>query len=160
MSIYRTLCFYLVALTTFLLDQLGKLAIVTAIAFGHSRPLIDGFFHLTHVHNEGGAWSLLNGHVGLLAAFSIVVSLGIIAYHHVARPEAVPAVLGLGLLLGGAAGNMADRLWLGHVRDFFELRWYGQNIFPIWNIADMAVLAGVALILLHQWQHDRAMTTA
>ncbi len=144
--LYRTLTFYLTALAALLLDQLAKLAIVTAIAVGHSRPLIDGFFHLTPALNKGAAWSLFYGHVGVLAAISLTVSLGIAVYLHATRPVAPLIVIGLGLLLGGALGNGLDRAFVGEVRDMFDLRWYGANVFPIFNVADIAINLGVGLL--------------
>lgn len=144
--LYRTLTFYLTALTAFLLDQFSKLAIVTAIAVGHSRPLIDGFFHLTPALNNGAAYSLFAGHVGVLAAISFGVSLAIAVYLHATRPVAPLLVVGLGLLLGGALGNGVDRAFVGEVRDMFDLRWYGTNIFPIFNVADVAINLGVGLL--------------
>ena len=65
-SLYRTLTFYLLAGVTFLLDQFSKLAIVTAVAFGNSRPLIDGWLHLTHTRNFGASFSMFWGHAGPL----------------------------------------------------------------------------------------------
>lgn len=146
---FRTLTFYMTALAAFALDQWSKLAIVGAIAVGHSRPLIDGFLHLTPALNKGAAWSLFHGHVGVLAAISLAVSVAIAVYLHRTRPTSPLVVLGLGLLLGGALGNGVDRAFVGEVRDMFELRWYGQNAFPIFNVADVCINLGVGLLGLH-----------
>lgn len=152
---FETLTFYLLALATFLLDQLSKLAIVTALALGHSTPVIEGYFHLTYVRNFGAAWSLLDGRVGLLAAIAGTVCLGIIIYQRIARPTEMTMVLALGFFLGGALGNFADRVTLGYVRDMFDLRWQGENIFPIFNVADVVLWLGVGCLLLHSYMAGR-----
>jgi signal peptidase II len=149
-SPYETLACYFLALATFLLDQLSKLALVGAIAFGHSRPLIDGLFHLTHVRNEGAAWSLFWGHpLGLAVVVSAIV-VGLVSYERFARERGLALTLGLGLVPGGALGNLYDRVFLGYVRDMFDLRWGGENIFPIFNVADIGVCIGMGALILHQ----------
>ena len=149
---FRTLTFYLTAIAALLADQLSKLAIVTAIAVGHSRPLIDGFLHLSHAMNDGAAWSLFAGHVTVLAAIALTVAAGIAAYVHATRPTHPLVVVGLGLLLGGALGNGLDRAFVGHVRDMVDLRWYGANVFPIFNVADVCINVGVGMLGLHAWR--------
>lgn len=150
---FRTLTFYLAAAAAFFLDQLTKLAIVGAIAFGHSRPLIDGFLYLSHALNDGAAWSLFAGQVPVLAAISLGVSLALVAYQHATRPAHPLVVVGLGLLLGGALGNGIDRALVGQVRDMIDLRWYGAHVFPIFNVADVCINAGVAMLGLHALRH-------
>ncbi|MNS40273.1 Lipoprotein signal peptidase [compost metagenome] len=148
---FQTLCFYLVALSTFLLDQFTKLAIVTALALGHSTPVLDGFLHLTYVQNFGAAYSLLSGRVGLLAVIAATICLGIIVYQRIARPTHMAMVLALGFFLGGAMGNLTDRLVLGYVRDMVDIRWYGENIFPIFNVADVVLWLGIGCFFLHSY---------
>lgn len=160
-SPYESLACYMLALATFLLDQLSKLALVTAIAFGHSQPLIDGLFHLTHTRNLGAAWSIFWGHPAALAVVASLVVLGLITYERKSQERGLGLTLGIGLVLGGALGNLFDRVFLGYVRDMFDLRWGGENIFPIFNVADMGVCIGVGVLLLHQHLQQRrhALTT-
>lgn len=146
---YETLTFYLVAASTLLLDQLTKVAIVAALALGHSQPLVDGLLNLTHVQNTGAAFSLFAGHPFTLGIVALVVAAGIIGYQWWTRPRDLFVVLALGLYLGGALGNAVDRLILGYVRDMFDLQWQGQNVFPIFNVADIAVNLAVGIFLLH-----------
>lgn len=148
-SLYRTLTFYLLAAASFLLDQFTKLAIVTAVAFGHSKPLIDGWLHLTHTRNFGASFSIFWGHAGALAVVASVAVVAIALYQRLARPTHPAMVLGLGLLMGGAAGNLADRLFLGYVRDMIDVRVWGQNIWPIFNVADISVFLGVGALMLY-----------
>lgn len=146
---YESLTLYLVALTTVLLDQFSKFGIVAAVALGTSRPLIDGFLNLTYVQNFGAAFSLFWGHADKLGFVSLVVVLGVVVFQLRSRPKDLVLVLALGLLLGGALGNLIDRVTLGYVRDMFDLRWNGQNIWPIFNVADIAVCTAAGLLFLH-----------
>ena len=149
---YASATTYLVALSAFLLDQLTKLAIVTALALGHSRPLVDGLLALTHVRNYGASFSLLWGHAGLLAVVAIAITTALVAYERRARLRGPLLVAGLGLVLGGALGNLADRVVLGYVRDMIDVQWHGANVFPVFNVADSAVFVGTLLLL---WHHRR-----
>ena len=152
---YETLTFYLTAAVALLLDQLTKVGIVAALALGHSQPLVDGFFHLTYVQNTGAAFSLFAGHPEKLGLFAVAVALGLMVYQWRARPRNLTLVLAMGLFLGGALGNGLDRLLLGYVRDMFELQWHGQNIFPIFNVADIAVNVAAGLFVLHAFLTER-----
>ncbi|MDB5101367.1 MAG: Lipoprotein signal peptidase [Cyanobacteria bacterium RYN_339] len=153
-SPYQTATTYLLAAVAFLLDQWSKLAVATAIALGHSSPLVDGVLYLTHTRNLGAAWSLFWGHTGPLAAVAVAFAIGIVLYER--RQAAHPLMItGLGLLLGGALGNGADRLALGYVRDMIDVHWAGANVFPIFNVADMAVFTGVCCLLAHQALTER-----
>lgn len=152
---YETFTVYLLALATLLLDQFTKFGIVAALALGHSTPLIDGFLNLTYVQNFGAAFSLFWGHTDKLSLVAGLIVLGIVLYQWKARPKKLPMVLALGLLMGGALGNLIDRVLLGYVRDMIDLQWRGQNIFPIFNVADIAVCAATGLLLLHSFLESR-----
>lgn len=146
-SPYETLTVYLLAACTVLADQFAKAGVVAAVALGHSVPLIEGYLHLTHVRNFGAAFSLFWGLGPFLSAIAMAVALGVMAYQWRVRPRRLLVVLSLGFLLGGAVGNLLDRLLLGYVRDMVDLRFAGQNVWPIFNLADVAILAGGALMI-------------
>ncbi|MBO9541019.1 signal peptidase II [bacterium] len=152
---YETFTFYLLAFSTLLLDQFAKFGIVAALALGQSHPLVDGFLHLTYVRNFGAAFSLFWGHTPFLSVVAGAIALGVVAYQWRTKPSAPMVVCSLGLLLGGALGNFVDRLAFGYVRDMVDLRWQGQNVWPIFNVADVAVLAGVGIMLLHAYRTSR-----
>lgn len=141
--------FYLVAGLTVLADQLSKLAVVAALTLGHSQSLVDGLFHLTYVRNKGAAFSLFWGHPFQLGLVAVAVALVVAVYHWRTRPRDLTMLLAMAFYLGGALGNAIDRLTLGYVRDMFDLRWAGENIFPIFNVADIAVNLAAGLFLLH-----------
>lgn len=125
------------------LDQLTKAWVRDAYALGEGTPLIDGVVWLTRVHNTGAAFGMLRGKQWLLAAFAVVVLVAI--GWIVARVKHLhPLVgVGLGLVAGGAAGNLIDRVVLSGVTDFIDFGW-----FPVFNVADIALDVGVALIVI------------
>ncbi len=152
---YETLTFYLTAAVALLLDQLTKVGIVAALALGHSQPLLDGVLNLTYVQNTGAAFSLFSGHPEKLGLLAILVAIGVMVYQGKTKPKDLLLILAMGLFLGGALGNAVDRLMLGYVRDMFDLRWQGQNIFPIFNVADIAVNVGAALLILQTYLSEK-----
>ncbi len=142
------LVFYLAALAWLALDQWSKMMVVRHIPLMASVPVINQYFALTHVTNTGGAWSLLAGKTIALGLLSLGVCLGIMVYERRWQGRNLAQSLGLALLLGGAAGNMIDRLHVQHVVDMFDLQWHGRNVFPIFNVADIGIDIGVGLLLL------------
>lgn len=155
-SHYESLTVYLVALATVLADQFSKAGVAAALPLGRSVPLIDGVLHLTYVQNFGAAFSLFWGHGEALVVIALLVTLGVVIYQRRVRPKELLPVLSLGFLLGGALGNMIDRIAFGYVRDMVDLQWHGQNIWPIFNLADMAILLGSVLIVLHSLRAESA----
>lgn len=127
------------------LDQLTKALIIGNLARGESWP-DNGFFRLTHAWNTGTAFSLLQDQSDLLT----VVSFGaVIALYFVYRSVESPNIwvrMAFGLLLGGAFGNLIDRLRLGHVTDFVDI-----GPWPIFNVADSSILVGIVVLFLFFW---------
>ena len=144
----------LAGLVTFL-DQALKAWVQHAFRLYESRPVIEGFFHLTYVRNPGAAFGLF---VGQGPVFRQVFFVGITAVALVAIGVAVARLdarrrwtLGaLGLVAGGAVGNLIDRVRLGEVVDFLDVFWR-QYHWPAFNLADSAITAGVAMLLLEEW---------
>jgi signal peptidase II len=126
------------------LDQVVKAWVKGALPVGGSIPLWAGVFHITHTQNRGMAFSLLEGKVGLLAVAALIVVAVIIG---VERRQAgrLPVLLGLSLSLplGGAVGNLIDRVVQGYVTDLFDFRLIH---FPVFNVADSAITVGVVLL--------------
>ena len=130
------------------LDLATKAMVSGAFQYGEVRPVLP-FFNLVLVHNTGAAFSFLAGASGwqrwFFTVVTIVISVFIVAMlrkHHTDRLMSVA----LALVLGGALGNLYDRLTLGHVVDFVQLHaggWY----FPAFNVADSAITVGVALLI-------------
>jgi signal peptidase II len=137
--------FYGLALSVVLLDQVVKAWARAALPLGGTLPLWPGVFHLTHTQNKGMAFSLLEGKTFLLAAAAILVA-GVIVAAQRRMGARLPLLLGcaLALPLGGALGNLIDRLWQGYVTDLFDFRLIN---FPVFNVADSAITVGIALLV-------------
>ena len=137
-------------------DQATKLAVVTKLPYNalHSHApgagidVVPGFFHLIHVGNTGAAWSMLAGRSMLLAALAAVTLAAIYCWRHSLGLRERAGQLAFGLLCGGVAGNLIDRIVHGHVVDFLDFH-FGRYIYPTFNVADSAICAGVGLYLWH-----------
>lgn len=136
-----------------LADQATKLLVLNKMPLFKSIVVIPGFFNITHVHNPGGAFGFLarNGspwrHWMFLAA--AVVALSMILYFYHQTPKTHPLLgLGLGLIFGGAVGNLIDRLRFGEVIDFLDF-YVAHLHWPTFNVADSAVTVGVGIFVLH-----------
>ena len=134
-----------------LADQATKGAIIRWVPLYGDVPIND-FINLTHQQNTGAAFSFLAGAGGWQRWFFVVlasaVSLMIIVWMWRIRDEG-PLVLiaGLSLVLGGAIGNLLDRLLLGYVTDFIQV-WFGSWAFPSFNVADSAITVGAVLLII------------
>ena len=138
------------ALAIMLADQAAKWAIVEWIPVFGKVP-INSFLNLTHQHNAGAAFSFLADSAGWQRWFFVVLAAGVSSVLAVwiwrIRNEG-PALLGaaLALVLGGALGNVIDRIRLGYVTDFIQV-WFGNWAFPSFNVADAAITVGAALLI-------------
>lgn len=126
------------------LDQGVKAWVRAALPVGDSQALWPGVFHFTHTQNRGMAFSLLEGATPLLAAAALVV-ISVIVVTERRLGTKMPLLLGLSLALplGGAIGNLIDRLRDRYVTDLFDFRLIN---FPVFNIADAAITVGIALL--------------
>jgi signal peptidase II len=135
-------------------DQLTKLLIRRDFELYDSTAVIPNLFSLTRIHNTGAAFGLLDGvdlpfKTALLAVVSVAALAGLVMFA-VSLPEIHRlARVGVALVVGGAAGNLIDRLWLGYVVDFVDVYWSGWH-FWAFNVADSAITVGMALIILDQ----------
>ena len=140
-----------VALLVVAADQATKWAIVEWVQLYGKVPL-NSFMNLTHQQNTGAAFSFLAGAGGWQRWFFVilatVVSGVIVGWLWQSRKQG-PVVLmaGLGLVLGGAVGNLIDRARLGYVTDFIQV-WFGNWAFPSFNVADAAISVGAALLII------------
>ncbi|HEY6362473.1 MAG TPA: signal peptidase II [Vicinamibacterales bacterium] len=141
-----------IALIVLVLDQVTKAIVRSQFALHDAVPVIPGFFNLTRVHNTGAAFGMLNS-VNFpfkTAALSVVAAgaLAGLAYFAASLPAAQRlSRVGIALIIGGAAGNLIDRIALGYVTDFVDVYWQGWH-FWAFNVADAAITVGVALMIL------------
>ena len=144
---------WLISGLTLLADQLSKYAVAASLRPGEDLPLVPPVLHLTYVQNTGAAFGLFRGWAVLFMAASVVI-IGWIARQLLrpAAPRSVPVLWGYGLVLGGAAGNLLDRVRLGYVVDFLDLR-----VWPVFNVGDSAITIGVTLLI---WQSLKGRHTS
>jgi signal peptidase II len=137
------------ALGVFVLDQGLKALVEGSMRPGESIPVIPGFLSITHVGNTGGAFGILGGSP-LLLLIGSAVAVVVVLWMLVGGQQSRLATLGCGLILGGAAGNLLDRLTTGEVTDYIHFSfWY------VFNVADAAITVGVAVLLLAALQPGR-----
>lgn len=131
-------------LITFLLviviDQLTKYLVVENFALGETMPLLENIFHFTYVRNRGAAFGILQGQQWFFIVVTIIVLAAIIIFYKELPLHNMWNRIALGLAIGGAIGNLIDRLRLGYVIDFIDLR-----VWPVFNIADSSVVVAVAI---------------
>ncbi|ESQ87977.1 hypothetical protein ABAC460_17445 [Asticcacaulis sp. AC460] len=135
------------AVGTILLDQVSKAMIVATIPL-HSEVEILPIFNLVHTLNPGAAFSLLADQPGWQRWFFTALGLGVSVFLGVliARRPSTLNAYGYSLILGGAVGNVLDRLWRGAVVDWLDMHW-GRHHWPAFNIADSAIFFGVMIML-------------
>ena len=140
------------ALAVLAVDQAVKAIVSSSLRDGRVLDLLGGFIRIDLTWNSGAAFGMFRADGGAFALIALAVSAGIVfSYRRVAHsPVVVRAALGL--ILGGALGNLVDRVRLGYVVDFIDLRWW-----PVFNLADSAIVLGVALLVLYALWEPREL---
>lgn len=138
---------------TLLLDLPAKFWIESTIALRDRVPVVDGFLYLTHARNPGAAFGLFEHapRQWRLVAFVVVtlVAVGVVsAFYRRLAPGDGRNAIALGLILGGTFGNLFDRLWRGEVIDFLHVRLWTGYLWPDFNVADVAIIVGVAALII------------
>ncbi len=135
------------------LDQWTKYLTVENIQLGETKEFISGFLSFTYIRNTGGAWSILEGKMMFFYIMTVAV-VAVLLYLLVKNIKSSKwFTIGLSLILAGALGNFIDRLRLGYVVDMLKTEFID---FPIFNIADMALVIGVACVFIHLIMEERA----
>jgi len=150
-GVKRFVVWMFVAAVIVALDQATKWGIVQWVEL-YDRVAINGFINLTHQRNYGAAWSFLADaggwqrwfFIGLATAVSVVL---IVWSWKERRQGSFALIAGLALVLGGAVGNLFDRVLLGYVTDFIQV-WFGDWAFPSFNVADAAITVGAGLLII------------
>jgi len=142
----------IIILAVLALDQMTKFLVSSNLSLGESISVVPDFFHFTLVRNSGMAFGLLSAatipYKPVLVTLLSVVALGAVAIYAVSSPANERlSQFALAFILGGAAGNIIDRIRLGYVIDFIDVFYRGSH-WPAFNVADTAICAGVGLLLL------------
>lgn len=138
---YGALRYMLLAAAVILADQATKYWVRLSVPSGASEPIIPGILHLTHVENTGAAFGLFQGYTPILAAITAALLLAAFFFRERLKQEKPLFHVGCALGLSGAVGNLIDRLLLGRVTDFIDLRFW-----PVFNVADISITAGALLL--------------
>ncbi len=147
-----------VALLVILVDQVSKAIIVANLDLYEEWAPIEALrplFVITHVTNTGAAFGILQGGNTLFQIVAVVVVFVILYFYHQLTDRVWLLRVALGLQLGGAAGNLIDRVRQGYVVDFLHLKFW-----PVSNVSDVCIVAGVGLLLLVMWREDRRQASA
>jgi signal peptidase II len=145
--------------TILVLDQLTKVAVDRSLALHQSIPVIEGFFHLTHVRNTGAAFGFLaNAPEGFRIPFFFIatgIAIGaLLVFLRRVDTDTPFLLLALSSVLGGALGNLLDRLHYGEVVDFLDFHWRGYY-WPAFNVADICITLGVIGLFLYSFLDEK-----
>lgn len=132
-----------------LADQLSKFLVMANMAEGQSIPLIPPLLYITYMQNRGAAFGFLQGQVALLSAIAVICLLFIVTQWNKIMAKSAFVRWGVVIALAGAIGNLIDRLRFGAVIDFLDVRIF------VGNVADIAIVLGVALLFWEVLIHDR-----
>lgn len=153
------------ALIVFTLDQFSKWIVLRMLDRGDEKIIIPGFFKFVHWGNTGAAWSMFSGNNGALAVIALLAFVALFLTRHHFSSHKLSGQIAFGLIFGGIAGNLTDRLLPSRhaVVDFiyFYLQQRGGNEigFPAFNIADTAICSGVGLIFLITWRNENTSSS-
>jgi signal peptidase II len=141
-----------IAFIIILLDQLSKITITRTFQLGEEK-FITSFFNLVLAYNKGAAFSFLQHSGGWQRYFFTAIGIGAAIYIIILLKKHGGQRMfswALSLILGGAIGNVIDRLMYGHVVDFLDFHWAGLGHFPAFNVADSAICIGAALFIIDE----------
>ena len=141
-------------------DQVVKIFVDRTMHLYQSIEVLENFFHITYIRNKGAAFGMFSGADSSLRVpfFLVMSALAICVIMYIVHKDEGKTALFptvMALILGGAIGNMIDRLRMGEVIDFLDLHWY-QHHWPAFNIADSAITVGAVLLILHMFKERKS----
>ena len=145
---------YLVACIFIIIDYVSKILVSTFIPLNKSVSLLGNFLKITYVKNTGTAFSMFSNYTYFIAFISAIVILLLLYY--VYKKDKISSLEGLcyGLIIGGATGNLIDRIIRGYVIDYLDFNIIGYN-FPIFNLADIAIVISAFLLIINMSRGDK-----
>ena len=139
--------FLIIAAFVVALDQISKLWVNSHLDLNETIPLV-GCLSLTHARNTGSAFGLFANQAFLLTLVAIVGLVVILLFYRYLSKSNILGILALGLVFGGALGNLIDRLRFGYVTDFVDVRLWGDFHWPAFNVADSAITVGSIVLAI------------
>lgn len=136
----------LIILGTIILDRITKVITIKGMELSQSIKVIENFFYITYWENKGAAWGMFQNGRYIFITITIVVTAVLIYLLFRSRNKLFSTAVSL--IIGGAIGNLVDRIFRGSVTDFFDFRIFGYE-FPIFNFADIFVVIGTGLLAIY-----------
>lgn len=159
-SRFGRLAWLWLAVLVFVLDQGSKQVVLQVLEYAQRVTVIDGYFDWVHVYNRGAAFSFLAGESGwqrwFFAAIALGVSAVLVVWLKRLKADETWLAIALAMVLGGALGNLYDRVVLGHVVDFILVHWQDQYYFPAFNLADSAITLGAVMLALDMFKSKKS----
>ncbi len=137
---------YIIAFFFFLIDLISKQVVVRVLSIGESIRVIDKFFYLTYVRNNGAAWGILENHRIMLLIITVMVLFLINKYINKEKLSKLEN-FSYGMIIGGIVGNLFDRIVYQYVIDFLDFKILGYD-YPVFNFADTFIVVGVILMII------------
>jgi signal peptidase II len=145
----------IVAVAIFVLDRITKIAVETNLAVGSSIDVLGQWVRISHVTNSGAAFGLLPERTTLLSILSVAAVLAIVFYYRKLAADSLLIAMTLGMQLGGAFGNLVDRVRQGYVVDFVDVGIPGGLRFWSFNVADSSIVVGIIAVTALLWWGER-----
>jgi signal peptidase II len=147
-----------VAAVVFVIDHVTKAWVSENIPLGTARPIVGDYVRIVHAQNTGAAFGLLPERTTLLSVLSVVAVLAIVYYYRQIASNSALVSATLGMQLGGAFGNLLDRITQGYVVDFVDVG-VGDVRFWAFNVADSSIVVGIILVTLALWYEEHRAAT-
>jgi signal peptidase II len=158
MRLSRILLVVGVAVLVFAIDRVTKTWVSENIPLGTARPVVGDYVRIVHAQNTGAAFGLLPERTTLLSVLSVVAVLAIVYYYRQIASNSSLVSATLGMQLGGAFGNLLDRIRQGYVVDFVDVG-IGDVRFWAFNVADSSIVVGIILVTLALWYEEHRAAT-
>ncbi len=142
----------IISILIIIADQLVKYFVATGMSVGDTAFSVLNLFDITYVRNEGAAFSILSGKLSVLSLISVVFCVGVVVYWIKKKPTHPLLCTALTMMFAGAFGNAIDRIFRGFVVDYIQTTFI---TFPVFNIADIGITVGAALLVLYVILFDK-----
>lgn len=137
---------WLISTIVVFIDILSKILVKNFLLLGHKNKIIDNFFYITYVKNTGAAWSIFSSVTILITIITLII-VAILIYYIINHTLNKIETVSYALILGGAIGNLLNRIMYGYVIDFLDFKIFNYD-YPIFNIADISIVIGVFLLII------------
>jgi signal peptidase II len=142
----RRILFFIIAAVVITLDQIIKLWVTSVSRVGETF-FQSGNLYFTHIQNTGAAFGIFQNQTVFLSIIALVGLVIIILFYRYISHSSIIGIIALGLVFGGAIGNLIDRIRIGYVTDFIYVRLWNEVFWPAFNVADSSITVGICLLI-------------